>query len=554
MADILTKSQRSFNMSRIRSGKTLPEQIMKRILIDLDIKKFKERVKDLSGKPDFYLLDHKIVIFIDGCFWHKCKKCYISPKTNKKFWEEKISTNVERDIRVTKVLNERGIKVIRIWEHELKNPDRGFTMNLMQQIENDKEKQTNVLDLFAGAGGLSEGFIRAGCNMIGHVEMDKDSCSTLTTRMIYHALIKKGRLNEYKNYILGKISRDDLIKKYGLEKERDSVIQAKIGKDNYQNIINEIKLRLGKNSLDIIVGGPPCQAYSYIGRARDDNNMRRDERNFLYKYYVEFLKAFHPKIFVFENVPGLISAGGKGSHKGRYLRDMRRLMKEAGYETNYKILNAADYGVPQNRKRVILVGWNKKSKLKSYPEFQKVERNYLVNDFICGLPCVKAGGGENLIEGFSAKGEALNKGIILTPGFDMLMDHISRPNNEQDLKIYRLAVLAKQKGENIKYNRLPKELKSHSNEKGFLDRFKVVDNNAKGSHTVVAHIAKDGHFYIHPDLGQNRSLTIREAARLQTFPDDYKFEGARGSRFKQIGNAVPPLFSTIIAMELKKYL
>lgn len=405
-----------------------------------------------------------------------------------------------------------------------------------------------VLDLFAGAGGLSEGFIRAGCEIVGHIEMDKNACNTLITRMIYHALLRKGKMDEYKNYVLGKITRESLIEKYGLQKEKDSVICSKINEDNYENLIEQIKTRLDGQTLDMIVGGPPCQAYSYIGRARDEHNMRNDDRNFLYKYYIEFLKALKPKIFVFENVPGLKSAG-----KGKYLRDMQRLMKKAGYETDYRILNAADFGVPQNRKRVILVGWSKESKLKEYPSFKKVEREYLVKDFFTNLPQIQAGK-ETKTKKISKQNELLKKLGIVSDEFGLLMDHISRPNTKQDLEIYKRAVLAKQNGENIKYNQLPERLKTHNNEEGFLDRFKVVDDKAKGSHTVVAHIAKDGHFYIHPDLKQNRSLTVREAARLQTFPDDFKFEGDRGPRFKQIGNAVPPMLSTILAKELKKYL
>lgn len=405
-----------------------------------------------------------------------------------------------------------------------------------------------VLDLFAGAGGLSEGFIRAGCEIVGHIEMDKNACNTLITRMVYHALLQKGKMDEYKNYVLGKITRESLIEKYGLQKERDSVICSKISEDNYKNLIEQIKTRLNGENVDMIVGGPPCQAYSYIGRARDEHNMRNDDRNFLYKYYVQFLKALKPKIFVFENVPGLKSAG-----KGKYLRDMQRLMKKAGYETDYRILNAADFGVPQNRKRVILVGWSKESKLKEYPDFKKVEREYLVKDFFANLPRIQAGK-ETKTKKISKQNDLMKKLGIVSDEFGLLMDHISRPNTKQDLEIYKRAVLAKQEGENIKYNQLPERLKTHNNEEGFLDRFKVVDCKAKGSHTVVAHIAKDGHFYIHPDLKQNRSLTVREAARLQTFPDDFKFEGDRGPRLKQIGNAVPPMLSTILAEELKKYL
>jgi DNA (cytosine-5)-methyltransferase 1 len=269
--------------------------------------------------------------------------------------------------------------------------------------------------------------------------------------------------------------------------------------------------------------------------------MRRDERNFLYRYYVEFLKALRPKIFVFENVPGLESAG-----KGRYLEDMRRLMKRAGYASGYTVLNAADFGVPQNRKRIILVGWSKESNLKEYPDFPPVKREYLVGEFLAGLPKVRAGEGRH-IKKLSKRNELLERLGIVNHEFGLLMEHVARPNTNQDLEIYRRAVLAKQKGKNIKYNHLPKRLKTHNNEEGFRDRFKVVDADAKGSHTLVAHMAKDGHYYIHPDLGQNRSLTVREAARLQTFPDDYKFEGERSPQFRQIGNAVPPMLAEIIA-------
>lgn len=406
------------------------------------------------------------------------------------------------------------------------------------------KNKLKAIDLFSGAGGLSEGFMRAGCEMVAHIEMDKKACSTLITRMVYHALLKKDKLDDYRNYVLGRITRDSLIGKYGLQKEKDSVICAKIEKNNITELIQQVKKRLNGKRLDIIVGGPPCQAYSYIGRARNNGNMRRDERNFLYRYYVEFLKSLKPKVFIFENVPGLETAG-----RGKYLRDMRHLMKRAGYNTDYKILNAADFGVPQNRKRIILVGWDKTSKLNSYPNFHAVKREYVVADFFADLPKVSAGRGNRLVK-FSRRNDLLEKLGILNPRLGILMDHVARPNTKQDLEIYRRAVLLKKKGENIKYNNLPKRLKTHSNEIGFLDRFKVVDATAKGSHTVVAHMAKDGHFYIHPDIKQNRSLTAREAARLQTFPDDYKFEGELGPQLRQIGNAVPPLFAKKIALTI----
>lgn len=542
MADVLTIAQRSYNMSRIRSENTGPEQLLQRMFVLRGLSDFEMQPKQIPGRPDFYFPNSKSAVFVDGCFWHGCKNCFKEPQTNQKFWSSKIGINMTRDRIVNRKLSILGITIIRVKEHELKTNPQVVLKNIKKKLSVNTHRP-KVLDLFAGAGGLSEGFIRAGCEMIGHIEMDKNASSTLVTRMIYHALRKRRKLDEYKKYILGKITRDELIEKYGLQKERNSIICEKIGNDNYKNLIEQIRAKLNEKQLDIIVGGPPCQAYSYIGRARN-KNIHRDERNFLYKYYVEFLKALKPKIFVFENVPGLQSAG-----KGKYLKDMQRLMKRAGYTTDYKILNAADFGVPQNRKRIILVGWSKNSNFKSYPEFPIVERNYTVKDFLSDLPKVRAGKGE-VIRKFTRKNELLKKLGILRPNFRFLMDHVARPNTEQDLEIYRLAVLVKQKGENIKYNNLPKRLKTHNNEKSFLDRFKVIDGNMRGSHTIVAHLAKDGHFYIHPDLKQNRSITVREAARLQTFPDDYKFEGERGSRFKQIGNAVPPMLSEIIAKEL----
>jgi DNA (cytosine-5)-methyltransferase 1 len=545
MSDVLTPAQRSYNMSQIRSRGTIPEKNLETAIKTRKLGRFVTHPARILGKPDIYFPQKKVAVFMDGCFWHACPRCFQVPQTNRNFWKNKIKMNTLRDKKVNKQLTSQGVEVLRVWEHEIRENPQKVVRRVSKKLSG---AQPRVLDLFAGAGGLSEGFIRSGCEIISHIEMDKDFCSTLVTRMIYHALIKKGKLEEYENYVLGRIDRDTLIKKYGLEKERDSVICSEISKKNYKELIGKVKSRLGGKQLDLIVGGPPCQAYSHIGRARDDRNMKWDHRKFLYRYYVEFLKAFKPKIFVFENVPGLKSSGG-----GRYLTEMRRLMKEAGYTTDFRILNASDFGVPQNRKRIILVGWNKKAKLKEYPNFPVAPGDYQVKNFLEDLPHLHAGEGKSLNK-FSSNNQLLIGLGIINPALPVLMEHVARPNKEQDLEIYRRAVLVKQKGGNLRYNELPKNLKTHKNESGFFDRFKVVDGEAKGSHTVVAHIAKDGHFYIHPDIKQNRSLTVREAARLQTFPDDYKFEGTRGPQYRQIGNAVPPMLSTLVAKELIKYI
>lgn len=137
---------------------------------------------------------------------------------------------------------------------------------------------------------------------------------------------------------------------------------------------------------------------------------------------------------------------------------------------------------------------------------------------------------------------------------DVVTHHIARPNNDRDVTIYGMAIDAYNRGEKISYDRLPDELKTHRNQTSFKDRFKVVEGNDEACHTVLAHLAKDGHYFIHPDRAQCRSITVREAARLQTFPDNFFFEGSRGEKFKQIGNAVPPMMARSIAEEIKKQL
>lgn len=409
-------------------------------------------------------------------------------------------------------------------------------------------RPARVLDLFAGAGGFSEGFIANDCDMIAHVEMDKDACDTIRTRMVYHALRKAGDIAEYKKYLDGKVSMAELVERNDLQREYDSVIHAKIDRSNVAGLIQQVKDRLAGEKLDIIIGGPPCQAYSHIGRASDKKHMKGDQRKFLFEYYVEFLQELRPKVFVFENVPGLLSAG-----KGLYLREMRKRMKAAGYQTDYRILNTGEFGVPQERKRVILIGWSEDSGFVEYPSFGAVSRNYRVNDFLEDLPKLKSGQGAESTD-YKSKSELLKALGIVNPDLPVLLSHVARPHTERDLEIYRMAVKTKIRGRNIKYNELPERLKTHKNQTGFLDRFKVIDSSAVSSHTVIAHISKDGHYYIHPDIKQNRSLTPREAARLQTFPDDFKFEGTRTSQYRQIGNAVPPMLSKIIAQTILNHI
>lgn len=168
----------------------------------------------------------------------------------------------------------------------------------------------NYLDLFAGAGGLSEGFIQAGYLPIAHVEMDEAACFTLRTRAAYHWLKANNKLDVYKDYVSGKITRDALYKAVP-ENVLKAVLNYEISNQTLPIIFDQIDTFLEGKKLDLIVGGPPCQAYSLVGRARSDTGMVGDKRNYLYKLYAEFLKRYKPQYFVFENVTGLLSAKKK---------------------------------------------------------------------------------------------------------------------------------------------------------------------------------------------------------------------------------------------------
>lgn len=411
-------------------------------------------------------------------------------------------------------------------------------------------KELNYIDLFAGAGGLSEGFIRAGFTPIAHVEMDKAACNTLLTRAAYHYLKEVNKLNLYTDYLKGKIKRSELYSELP-ENLRNSVINSAISKVNNDQIFKQIDEVNNGKKVNLIIGGPPCQAYSLIGRAADKNKMKEDDRNFLYIQYGEFLKRYEPEYFVFENVIGLYSA--KDKEGNRYLDKLKSLYKEIGYETELTTLNAADYGVLQQRRRIILIG-KKGTETGFYPKFEKKEKTINVDEIFKGLPKLQAGEGNMGVTPYIAnqKSEYLNEKKIIN-GLDFTTLHIARPQNEQDKEIYRIAVKKWiEKGERLDYNDLEDRLQSHKNRHSFIDRFKVVAPDLNASQTVVAHIAKDGHYYIHPDIEQNRSLTVREAARLQSFPDDFYFEGesekpSRTAAFKQIGNAVPVVLAEEIA-------
>lgn len=412
-------------------------------------------------------------------------------------------------------------------------------------------KKMNFIDLFAGAGGLSEGFIQAGFEPIAHVEIEKSACNTLKTRAAYHYLKSNKKYKIYISYLKGEITREELYKRVPNE-VLECVINAPIGDENNKEIQNQIDKCLGTQKVDLIIGGPPCQAYSLVGRSRSKTKMEGDPRNYLFIQYAKYLEKYKPKMFVFENVLGLKSAKG-----GHYLEEMEKIFNKKGYTIKLHTLEAKNFGVLQNRKRIIILGWQKNRKI-DMPELEEIaiEGNYVVKDLLEDLPVIKAGEGIDKFLNYKTETTEYLKSYALRNGIDILTQHVARPHREQDKEIYKIAVQKwEKKQERLNYNDLPEKLKSHNNRTSFFDRFKVVAADLPYSQTVVAHIAKDGHYYIHPDIKQNRSLSVREAARLQSFPDDYYFEGEKeeGNRtaaFKQIGNAVPPLMAKKLAEEL----
>ncbi|BBB31908.1 DNA (cytosine-5)-methyltransferase 1 [Thermotomaculum hydrothermale] len=411
-------------------------------------------------------------------------------------------------------------------------------------------KQLTYLELFAGAGGLAEGFSSAGFTPVAYVEMDRYASLTLKTRIVYHYLVKKGKAGIYTKYLQKKISREEL---YGMVPniELNTVINEEISEENIYYLIGVIQNKMKQKKIenvDVIVGGPPCQAYSLIGRARDPYRMKNDRRNYLYQLYVKFLEVFKPKVFVFENVPGLLSAGN-----GKLWEDVQRYFKEAGFKIEYKILNAYDFGVLQNRKRIIVIGWRIELNLE-YPEFEKdsyVEK-FNVKEVFKDLPPLKPG--EKMYTGeYIGEPSEYLKYYGIRNNDDILTLHIARNHNERDRRIYKLYIEAWMKEKRRpEYNELPEELKTHRNRKAFKDRFKVVAPDLPYSQTIVAHLGKDGHYFIHPDINQLRSISVREAARLQSFPDNFYFEGPMTAMFRQIGNAVPPLMAQKIAEKIKE--
>lgn len=441
-------------------------------------------------------------------------------------------------------------------------------------------RELNGIDLFAGAGGLSEGFIQAGgFKIIATIEKDYWACETQKTRHIFHYLKSVNRLDDYWEYCRNTTSLNQIIPNRNkiYEKHREleddikhTIWQAEFGnpqknqnastsKEVIQHLENSVKYHK-KPDIDFILGGPPCQVYSLVGRGRMKEFAKDDERNFLFRFYFDIVKHFKPRFFLFENVPGILSA-----RNGEIFKMIQDDFDRIGYafvsgrnngNIQKNIQNAFDFGVPQNRKRLIFLGIRSDVALE-YPLFGTksiVPETLFTKNVISDLPKLKPDSGQDHGVIDYDKDPVSSYQEEIRQDSSGVMNHRARPlNKSYDQQIYKIAITMARRRKQLDYSTLPEDLKTHKNESSFVDRFKVHWWN-ETPHTIVAHIAKDGHYNIHPDKKQLRSITVREAARIQSFPDNFRFEGFRTAQFVQVGNAVPPKMARAFAEAIKKQL
>ncbi|MCI6062063.1 DNA cytosine methyltransferase [Ligilactobacillus salivarius] len=382
------------------------------------------------------------------------------------------------------------------------------------------------IELFAGAGGLLDGFEQTdNYELIAAVEWLKPQCRTLK-----HRLENKYNMKNADEKILNfDIQRTEALingwkndKDFGSHKGLDSLVSNK--------------------QVDVISGGPPCQAYSLAGRIRDENGMRNDYRNFLFESYIRLVKHYRPQIIVFENVEGMLSAAPDGE---LIVNKIRKGFDDIGYEIvddlrKYALQNLVEYGVPQYRKRLIIIGIRRDNNSINYQnilhdfykniltKYKEKQRN--VRDAISDLPPIYP-----LSEPTKRKAYTNDSNIN---------GHYSRYHNPRDKRIFSILAQDVLNG-TTKYSSAEalKELYyQQTGKKSNVHKYHVL-NWDKPSTTIPAHLKKDGLRHIHPDPKQMRSITVREAARIQTFSDDFEFNESMGSSFEMIGNAVPPYFA-----------
>ena len=404
----------------------------------------------------------------------------------------------------------------------------------------------NTIDLFAGCGGLTEGFNQSGhYNTIACIEWDKAPCDTLR-----HNLKKKWNYRD----------ADRRVIQFDIQRTEELINGWNDNNYSTSEGLDSLVKKFG-GKVDLIIGGPPCQAYSVAGRIRDKDGMKNDYRNYLFENYIDIVNHYRPKAFVFENVPGILSAK-PGDGERRIIEIIKEKFNEAGYvildDLTKAIIDFTEYGVPQKRSRIIILALNKsffanpeqllkKFYCEALPS-KKSKKISTVRDAIADLPTLLPLENPIMINGKTYSHTFPCEGFGIA-------NHIPRFSNKRDIGIFKLLTedIELGKFEYISTEALKQLYTKVTGKQSNIHKYHVIRWD-EPSNTIPAHLYKDGLRHIHPDPKQLRTITVREAARLQTFPDDYEFITGTALDYKMIGNAVPPLFAKLLAESLYEFL